>query len=76
MEELDGRLPADTNPTRPPGGRALRTGHRGPLLLDIGALSPKRRPLASLVITTVYAVFLTRRDPTIADRVGSIIADE
>jgi hypothetical protein len=29
-----------------------------------------------LVVSVVYAVVLTRRDPSIGDRVGSIIADE
>jgi hypothetical protein len=32
--------------------------------------------LAILILSIGYAVFLTRRDPGIAERVGSIVADE
>jgi amino acid transporter len=32
--------------------------------------------LVILVVSVVYATFLTRHDPTIADRVGSIVADD
>ena len=29
-----------------------------------------------IVVSVIYAVFLTRRDPGVTDRVGSIVADE
>ena len=32
--------------------------------------------LGVLVLSVGYAIVLTRRDPTLADRVGSIVADE
>jgi O-antigen/teichoic acid export membrane protein len=32
--------------------------------------------LGILVVSVLYSVFLVRRDPAIADRVGSIVADE
>ncbi len=32
--------------------------------------------LAVLVVSVIYAFFLTRRDPALGDRVGSIVADE
>jgi amino acid transporter len=32
--------------------------------------------LVLLILSVAYAVYLTRKDPTIADRVGSIVADE
>jgi amino acid transporter len=32
--------------------------------------------LVLLILSIIYAIYLTRRDPTIADRVGSIVADE
>ena len=32
--------------------------------------------LAIVVIAIVYAAVLTRRDPALGDRVGSIVADE
>ena len=31
--------------------------------------------LAVVIVALVYAVFLSRRDPTLGDRVGSIVAD-
>jgi hypothetical protein len=37
------------------------------------------RPYAALVIIVVamaYSIFLSRRDPGLGDRVGSIVADE
>ena len=32
--------------------------------------------LVLLILSIIYAIYLTRRDPTIAERVGSIVADE
>jgi hypothetical protein len=32
--------------------------------------------LGILVVSVLYALILTRRDPGLADRVGSIVADE
>ncbi|HEX9622908.1 MAG TPA: APC family permease [Streptosporangiaceae bacterium] len=32
--------------------------------------------LAAVILSVIYAVMLTRRDPTLGDRVGSIVADE
>jgi Na+/H+ antiporter NhaC len=32
--------------------------------------------LVILVVSVVYAIVLTRHDPTLGDRVGSIVADE
>ena len=32
--------------------------------------------LGIIVVSVIYAVFLTRRDPGVTDRVGSIVADE
>jgi hypothetical protein len=29
-----------------------------------------------IVVSVIYAVWLTRRDPRLGDRVGSIVADE
>jgi hypothetical protein len=32
--------------------------------------------LAVVVVSVLYGIVLTRRDPALADRVGSIVADE
>jgi len=32
--------------------------------------------LGVIVVSVIYAVWLTRRDPNLGDRVGSIVADE
>jgi Na+/H+ antiporter NhaC len=32
--------------------------------------------LAIVVVSVIYAYFLNNRDPALADRVGSIVADE
>jgi len=32
--------------------------------------------LAIVVVAVIYSIFLSRRDPGLGDRVGSIIADE
>jgi hypothetical protein len=47
---------------------SLRRGPRGRILAVLVA--------GAVVVSVIYAAVLTRRDPALGDRVGSMVADE